>query len=756
MIKYTEILFVFILLMKPSILTEDDLNYPQSDKRCKLSMNSNSEQSSDRILAATKTGLSYKDFTINDYVDSNKIIIPQASSNISDAEKTMNIFHSSKNEQFCAYDQNYDNHHMFHPILSSNELKSHQSPSHFLHPNMFYENENYTTHIQSPDNLKTSVSNIYNAILFSNSSGNDNFSQNNFDEARLKNMITTDTHNISPIECFNSSTNDNTNKTEDIAHNSHGNFDAVQYKQQCYFLEPMQYFNKHNPPVTQPDMHLLQSIDYNDSVQDCYNNNHSNIIVPSSNRQNQANKSTLQSQIHTNLPPMIEIMEQNLKRKLNQINSSTNQSITPTVIQLSDNEPNKIYHIQKDTPISISSNSEIYFYHNILSAHLTFHVALNQICIKMQSDSYIVQISNTILREVIKHNLEIAEKNFASMNGRKNVCANSLNYRYMKLSSFCIFCRNDECLNSTIESSSSFNYSQNIENAILKHSDIILITEFFSLMNQTEKIYHNMKILNISFISNFINHQQNAFSKIIDRMLDYKICADYDAKLEIIEKLIHDFQCNHIDLKLILIPEFFSLIFQLKNKTLHTFYKRTSIVFISLYYYFRSMNCLFDFLSRVNCIHLWQFENSSTVEKLKLIILSTLVRLNYMESIIVIITKSDKILHRYRFVVYSLFQLENEKIHSQHFNKNDNLVLLHFILWLGCCNIDHAESPSQIDWYHSCKNSEFFILNNMKTFREFALIYTKFWQSNSKLQIQKNIKNLEYLRHILISSERWI
>lgn len=442
---------------------------------------------------------------------------------------------------------------------------------------------------------------------------------------------------------------------------------------------------------------------------------------------------------------------ENRKRKFDRKESMVDQYNFKTLSQ--ENIALQNYNIlqKKDTIDYASfSTSETIIFHRLLANILVRNTYVNDVCKSLKYDVDFSVLTSGKFNQNIRSSLSDAVINLESFAQKKNIKMNSLDFKCMKYSGFCAFCHDDTCLSSSNSFVSSFDYSNQLKEVISMHSDSLIRNSIISMMNDTEKYYKEMDSLNLSDFSFHVRKQQKRLLNIIDQMQTFRIFTSNGIKLETITDLFHHFQCNHLEIKLSLLPEFFSLIFQLKNKNMTTLSKRSSAIFISLYFYLRTFNLFFDFIHRTQSLQSWKQESTEIMYEKKLSTLILLLRLNFMEPFIILLTKSEKILMRYRFIIFSIFELEIRKIDTPNSQKNFEWDLFKTMIWVACCNIEKLHLLRQFSHYISTGSINYFIMNHNTTFDEFAFIFRKFENYRPKLISNEQIRDFEYLKNILI------
>lgn len=385
----------------------------------------------------------------------------------------------------------------------------------------------------------------------------------------------------------------------------------------------------------------------------------------------------------------------------------------------------------------------------MLKNTLSFHCLLNDELSKLTPTLDVIEFTCTNLFKIIQNNSATSKSNFYSNYATVNFERNSPTFRFSNQNVFCVFCLNDECLSKSESYISSIEYSSLLNKMFKANSNRVLKLKIIKLMAENEYFYDRKDKFEFSSFFCFIRMQQNKFLEIIDLIIQYKIYTVPLLRKEIIQDLFHDFQCNHLELKLILIPEFLSIIFQLKNRVIDDFFRKNSLIFLSIFFYFRSVNLLFHLLSKSDYVQLWEQKNEHLQDKMKLCLLKAFVRLNYIEPIMILMCKSKKIFLKYRYIIYSLFEME---YHLLVHKNSTSIVGYHFlqtIIYFVCKEYFEFWTLTRLSEFNLMSDISLFIQEYSCIFVNLLRILEKYLAYRPNLFNHKYIKNLKYLEHII-------
>lgn len=450
-------------------------------------------------------------------------------------------------------------------------------------------------------------------------------------------------------------------------------------------------------------------------------------------------------------PTSIQPLINNQKRKIDQIQFPIDQykpkKITKTQQTLQNSESGN----QLDTSDDNSHpKSEIVIFRRLLSHIIIENSNFNNLYKSFQN--YYADFSvfkSKKFYEIMDSSLNNAMMNLESMTSNNNIKMNLSNFKHSKFTVFCIFCFNNSCLSSSNGFISSFDYRSKLNQVITGHSSLSIRNDIISLINDIEKYYFKMHTLNLFDFAQYLMRQQKKLMKIFEHMQEFRIFTINNIKQEIIVDLMHNFQCNHLEIKLSLLPEFFSLFFLSKKQNCDTSLRKNNSLFFSFFFYLRSINLFFDFFHQSQFLKKWKQENNEIVYETKINTLSLLLRSNFIVPLILLLTGNEKILLQYRFIFCSIFKLEIQKMNTQNFGKNFEYDLLKTMIWVACCDIVGFHSNEQFSYYISSKSMNYFIMRHSEIFRKFTFLLQKLKFYRPKLIFNEQIKDFKYLENIL-------
>lgn len=211
-------------------------------------------------------------------------------------------------------------------------------------------------------------------------------------------------------------------------------------------------------------------------------------------------------------------------------------------------------------------------------------------------------------------------------------------------------------------------------------------------------------------------------------------------KMQIFKNLFHDFKFSNLELKMILIPEFLSLLISLLDKNITFYLGRNNSITLLFFFYLLTFNNFFDAFSNCYLGKNVQKGDLSIKQKKQLLIITLFIRIHLVEPILVLIFKHKQNLYIYCFHIFSSFVIENMNLVNKRNVDPDRINYLRFCDWCICIILE--DIPSNNFLFCSDKN-EIFLL--MKSCMPIFMSFTKF--------ITKIIGNLDAIRNSILQNE---
>lgn len=202
-----------------------------------------------------------------------------------------------------------------------------------------------------------------------------------------------------------------------------------------------------------------------------------------------------------------------------------------------------------------------------LSDHMEFCEPLHQYFETSQSNLDDTLNINTFFNIVQNQRISTFEK-ILQPNSKIFIHKCRPNYANLLNRGFCIFCINHKCLASSPESVSTKNdYEKDIKGMIVyANGDYLMIENVITFLFEIQQLTETLQKTDfISFQEIFMIHQRSLI-EILNILMRHKIRLSVSSKCKILSPLFHIFKCTHFKPKIILIPEFFSLLFLLIDK----------------------------------------------------------------------------------------------------------------------------------------------------------------------------------------------
>lgn len=347
------------------------------------------------------------------------------------------------------------------------------------------------------------------------------------------------------------------------------------------------------------------------------------------------------------------------------------------------------------------------------------HIFLNN---EFQFDNkiFLCSLIETLQTKIINAREKIVE----SYQNITKFTRNILILNDQQLENFCIFCSKKQCLMFRTNfkySKKRFNFfSENMRHYSKKGDRRFM----YNLLKMINKLMRLSKTCNLnSFLRSFMKQRKTLF-KLINIMEFKSIHMNRITKESLIDEIFHNFKCFHSKIKIQLIPELIPLLFLLLNRNIKIYYQKNKIMFTIFLFYLQSFNHVFNVISRYNLFDEQSTDNKNYCKKMQRHIISFLLRINFVEPLLMLFSRSKKILYRYRFHILSLFQAQCLSLRDGNYNQEHMAFYENGIFLSANC----TENLNLLLFFEIYENHDFeqFLSLNRIYFRELKLIFTKF------------------------------
>lgn len=366
--------------------------------------------------------------------------------------------------------------------------------------------------------------------------------------------------------------------------------------------------------------------------------------------------------------------------------------------------------------------------------------------------------SNDVFLQAISLKIADLRQQFNTEEKNSKIFKTSHVIRNFQLDGFCFFCSKNTCFYSP--PNSSFRYEIETEKLYFKTTDFIIWNSLFSLFQNIEKIPEIFKLKNNLFLyfSHFNDLRKNLqkIMKIMKNYKLYKLRLNFDAKKKIMKNIYHDFKSRNLELKIILIPEFYSLLFLIIDleRNLRCCYK--NIIFFSLYFYLRMLEIFCDFvLQNDDYFVVDPLTNEKKLDERKQAYISFFMRIIFIEPLIIIITKNKNILYKYQFHILSLVEIEHKYLKKQDFD-NEMMIFLKIHIWWICHLNKNLLSKKFLDYYQH-KDIYSFMSANINQFNRFTQLFNGLKALRSDILSDSLIdnKSMKHLKNFTVFCKEW-
>lgn len=350
-------------------------------------------------------------------------------------------------------------------------------------------------------------------------------------------------------------------------------------------------------------------------------------------------------------------------------------------------------------------------------------------------NNLIVQKKFNVDRNVIIQKLEEKisdiKKKIQSCQNRTNVRTHFFDYSNYNSRNFCFFCVEKNC---KMFSQTFVKSTKNLESFIQNFKIGVRSAnkpEIFSFLTDIYFITQKTKNCDIHFFINFFKRQRIDFFKLFDIFPETNLRISKRTKLNLIQEIFHNFKCDHSIIKIRLIPEFLPLLFLLLNRTVKVYSQHNNVIFFIFLFYVNSFNQIFDVISRYNLFQTKESEDKKKTQNIHKNLISLLLRINFVEPLIILIIRSESAVQRYRLNTLLLFHLQCQSFENQTHNSEKMEFLLQSICWVFH-STQHLH-PGLFAKIFEANNFKGFFSLNMLYFNEIINLLDKFKENEPYL-----------------------
>lgn len=323
--------------------------------------------------------------------------------------------------------------------------------------------------------------------------------------------------------------------------------------------------------------------------------------------------------------------------------------------------------------------------------------------------------------------------------------SNKMPRRNLKYENFCFIDNCDKCSfsheNLTIKSTYASNKGYILRTGIIFPSDEI---EF--LFKDYMAKYEQLLKINFSEFYQFFSNQQREIHEMLSKMKLRKIRFKDGIKMEIFMNLFHDFKLSHLKFKMILIPEFFSMILSLLKQNKRFYIEKNNTTTMLLFFYLQTFNNFFDALSNCALGMTIQMQNSTSEQKNQIFIISLFIKMHLIEPILLLIFKPQRVLYLYCFHIFSSLVAKSQHFWNLQYIHSKKISFLKFCDWCICIFDNNICSEMFLYCYDKSEILELFNFNWHVLFELSKFLDIVLLESNI---IQSSTYNDEYIQDFL-------
>lgn len=388
--------------------------------------------------------------------------------------------------------------------------------------------------------------------------------------------------------------------------------------------------------------------------------------------------------------------------------------------------------------------------------NLELSCEFNSLLLKNQNYFDINHVVDEIMKK-LDTKIKIAKRNIETNQNFSKIRKNFLILKNFNGKNFCFFCIREKCLMFSSEqmySRTGFKYFyQSVESS--SHSKAK--SEICDLLNKIQELIQESKNNNLfSFLHLYMKNHLSLF-KLIQALQLCRPCLCKRAKMTLLNEVFHNFKCNHSEIKCQLIPEFISLFFILLNRDTSAYCVKSNTMFFMFIFYLEAFNHVFNIISQFDLFSQKKCKNEKINQSMNKILISLIVRINFMSPFVILFTRNTNAALMYRFYALLLFQLQCLSLQKKEHDHEKLEFLETSIYWIFNC-MEHLSSVMFFEIFQKNDMRLLFSLNR-SCFQEFADVFVKFHQNEPYLEstcFKSNNENKRLLNFINYSKNGFL
>lgn len=410
--------------------------------------------------------------------------------------------------------------------------------------------------------------------------------------------------------------------------------------------------------------------------------------------------------------------------------------------------------INENRPVHALSDDEIYEIINIRNQTLNIHFAFtkpNDDILKFLLDNrqFSSKINKCLMKKEFDPNDSIFINEFTvKLKDEIVLTAEKIRTKYIRyipkknlnfvtkyyMNNFCSFCAKNKC----IMFSSTYEYSDRhfkifiqglkSSNANLRNHDLCNLLEIISDIFQKTETYN----MNINIYLFLFDNQRMKLFELIKSMQKTSFYFNKKFKYNLLREIFHNFKCNNSKIKIKLIPEFINIFYLLLNRETNFFFEKSNAMFLIFLFYMRSFEHAINIISQYNLFDEPKKEKDKIYQKTYQNLISLLVRINFVEPLILFFTRNEHTFFRYRFHILSIFYQKYLFLLNQNYDPLKMKFLAESIFWVFNC-LNHLHPLTFFEIHNENDMQTVFDINE-SIFRESETIFNQFYQYELYLQ----------------------
>lgn len=404
-----------------------------------------------------------------------------------------------------------------------------------------------------------------------------------------------------------------------------------------------------------------------------------------------------------------------------------------------DKSNNKLFQNIECTRRSSFANQYKIIHKFILDNH-EFTSEFNRLFLNLNSDvvkdTFINKLCELSCQKIIvtKQKLELCE--FFPMKAK-----NSPIFTHDCLKNFCCFCTKNNC------TMFNKNFKQSTKHFLFLLQTLKISRGYsrelgiFGFVNKIHQLTQKSNHFDLKTFLSLLMDQRTILFELIQKMQTKKIHLNAHIKKKLIKEIFHNFKCHNSKIKIQLIPEFIHIFFIVLNRELSFYYKHSNTLFLIFIFHMQLFDHIFIVLSQCNLFNSNISENEQISCKIYKKFTSLLLRINFVEPLVILFTRNENAILRYRFHILSLFHINCLAIQNTNHDQGKLKFLEQSIHWIFYCYL-HFNSKTFLYIYEK-KDMKFISTLDDSYFSLLMRMFNKFKESEAYLNSSYFEKNNE-------------